>query len=192
MCSSNFSSSSRRPDRAADAVRSRSSEDGGDGTRSSSEIVRRSRFRPGAVRAGGRDRRLSSSRSTGGAAELVRAGSSRQLGFLTACALALAVAFALTGALFRAVESFSWQPRAGARLASLVEPRPSRVARAGLWPCGRPSWRLCAQSCVRRRFSLPRLVLGCRCDPWQPASDPSLVRPSVWPSRGPSNLDSCR
>jgi len=60
--------------------------------RSSSEIVRRSRFRPGAVRAAGRATGLGAVRFTGGAAELVRG--------------ALAFAFALTGALFRAVEVF--------------------------------------------------------------------------------------
>lgn len=62
--------------------------------RSSSEIVRRSRFRPGAVRAAGRATALDAVRFTGGAAELVRG------------ALAFTFAFALTGALFRAVEVF--------------------------------------------------------------------------------------
>jgi len=64
--------------------------------RSSSEIVRRSRFRPGAVRAAGRTTTLGAVRLTGGAAELARG----------ALALALAFAFALTGALFRAVDVF--------------------------------------------------------------------------------------
>src|SRR5262245_41697798 len=52
VCSSYRSRSSRRPERAADAERSKSSEDGGVGTISSSRMVRRSRLSPGAVRTG--------------------------------------------------------------------------------------------------------------------------------------------
>src|SRR5687768_7497559 len=53
VCSAYRSRSVRRPLRADDAVRSRSSEEGGvDWTMSSSLITRRSRFRPGAFRTG--------------------------------------------------------------------------------------------------------------------------------------------
>src|SRR5262245_38580440 len=51
VCSTTRSCSSRRPVRAAEAVRSRSSEEGGLGTRSSSWTTRRARFSAGAVRA---------------------------------------------------------------------------------------------------------------------------------------------
>ena len=67
-----------------------SSEDGGEGRSSSSLIVRRSRFRPGAVRATGRAAAVAALRFAGGAAELVRG----------------AVALALSGVLLRAVEVF--------------------------------------------------------------------------------------
>ena len=50
VCSWNFSDSSRRPLRAADAERSRSSEEGGDGTMSSSRTMRRSRLSAGTLR----------------------------------------------------------------------------------------------------------------------------------------------
>jgi hypothetical protein len=65
VCSSNFSRSSRRPLRAADAERSRSREDGGDGSRSSSGATRRGRV---TAAAGGRVvvRRAVSVRVTGG------------------------------------------------------------------------------------------------------------------------------
>ena len=52
MCSSRRSRSSRRPVRAADAERSRSRDDGGVGTMSSSRMVRRSRSSPGGFRRG--------------------------------------------------------------------------------------------------------------------------------------------
>ena len=50
VCFWNFSASSCRPDRAADAVRSRSNDEGGDGANSSSDTDLRSRLSAGALR----------------------------------------------------------------------------------------------------------------------------------------------
>src|SRR5688572_30337433 len=64
VCSAYFSRSSRRPDRAEDAERSKSSEEGGVWTISSSRIVRRSRLSPGAVRTGRRSAAVFFARAT--------------------------------------------------------------------------------------------------------------------------------
>src|SRR5262245_33413432 len=93
VCSSNRSFISRRPVRTAEAERSRSSEDGGVWTTSSSAIVRRARLSPGAVRTG---TRLVLGRGAGAERGVaVRAGDFGAAVFFRAMAVFLAVLFAL-------------------------------------------------------------------------------------------------
>src|SRR6185436_19736592 len=73
VCSWNFSDSSRRPLRADDADRSRSNEDGGDGTMSSSRTMRRSRLSAGTLRAAAGALRAAALRAEALGAALLRA-----------------------------------------------------------------------------------------------------------------------